>query len=331
MLRTQSTLLIAITTVLIAALAPLVMPINIATEILIFGIFAMSTNLLIGVSGLYSFGQAAFFGVGGYVAGYCFVHTNLPLSLGLLLAMLGSAVVAGLVGAFSIRRTGIYFMMLTFAFNQMIYYLAYSWRSVTGGEDGLGGIRRPALEIPFLGSIDLGNHLNFYVLSATLFVASSILLFRLARSPLGLVLEAAKQNPRRTASLGFSVYRAQWIAFVVAGALAGLAGALFSLLYRIMPIDAISWTSSGNVVFMVVIGGMSSILGPVLGAAIFIWLQGFFSLIWARWPLLFGVFIILVVLFLRGGVAELFERVRHALGRRRTPKSEPVAQGGKHE
>jgi len=328
MLRTQSTVLIAASTVIIAALAPLVMPINIATEILIFGIFAMSTNLLIGVSGLYSFGQAAFFGVGGYVAGYCFVHTNLPLSAGLVLAMLGSALVAGLVGAFSIRRTGIYFMMLTFAFNQMIYYLAYSWRAVTGGEDGMGGIRRPALDMPLVGNIDLGNHLNFYMLAAALFVASSILLFRLARSPLGLVLDAAKQNPRRTASLGFSVYRAQWIAFVVAGAIAGLAGALFALLYRIMPIDAISWTSSGNVVFMVVIGGMSSVLGPVLGAAIFIWLQGFFSLIWARWPLLFGVFIILVVLFLRGGVAELFDRARQAFTRK-TPT--PAVQGGSHE
>ena len=326
--RTQSTLLIAIATLAIAVIAPLVMPINIATEILIFGIFAMSTNLLIGVSGLYSFGQAAFFGVGGYVAGYCFVHTSLPLSVGLLLAMLGAALVAGLVGAFSIRRTGIYFMMLTFAFNQMIYYLAYSWRAVTGGEDGLGGIRRPALDIPFVGSVDLGNHVNFYVVAAALFIASAILLFRLARSPLGLVLDASKQNPRRTASLGFSVYRAQWIAFVVAGAIAGLAGALFALLYRIMPIDAISWTSSGNVVFMVVIGGMSSVLGPVLGAAIFIWLQGFFSLVWARWPLLFGVFIILVVLFLRGGVAELFDRLRQ-LFTRKAPK--PVAQGASHE
>jgi len=326
--RTQSTLLIAIATLAIAVIAPLVMPINIATEILIFGIFAMSTNLLIGVSGLYSFGQAAFFGVGGYVAGYCFVHTSLPLSVGLLLAMLGAALVAGLVGAFSIRRTGIYFMMLTFAFNQMIYYLAYSWRAVTGGEDGLGGIRRPALDIPFVGSVDLGNHVNFYVVAAALFIASAILLFRLARSPLGLVLDASKQNPRRTASLGFSVYRAQWIAFVVAGAIAGLAGALFALLYRIMPIDAISWTSSGNVVFMVVIGGMSSVLGPVLGAAIFIWLQGFFSLVWARWPLLFGVFIILVVLFLRGGVAELFDRARQLFARK-APK--PVAQGASHE
>ena len=190
------------------------------------------------------------------------------------------------------------------------------------------GIRRPALDVPFVGNIDLGNHLNFYLVAAALFVASAILLFRLARSPLGLVLDAAKQNPRRTASLGFSVYRAQWIAFVVAGAIAGLAGALFALLYRIMPIDAISWTSSGNVVFMVVIGGMSSILGPVLGAAIFIWLQGFFSLIWARWPLLFGVFIILVVLFLRGGVAELFDRARQAFTRK-TPK--PAVQGGSHE
>jgi branched-chain amino acid transport system permease protein len=212
-------------------------------------------------------------------------------------------------------------MMLTFAFNQMIYYIAYSWRSVTGGEDGLGGIRRPSLSLPFFGAVDLGNPTYFYTLSAILFVGSFVLMYRMTKSPLGLVLEAAKLNPRRTASIGYSVYRAQWIAFVVAGAMAGLSGGLFALLYRIMPIDAISWASSGTVVFMVVIGGMSSMLGPVMGAAIFIWLQGFFSLVWARWPLLFGVFIILVVLFLRGGLIELFERAR-ALLRGKQPARE---------
>ena len=320
--QTSGPVLLAIAA-LAAIAAPFVMPVNIATEILIFGIFAMSANLLIGVAGLYSFGQAAFFGVGGYVAGYCFKNTELPLFAGLALATVGGAVVAGLVGSISIRRSGIYFMMLTFAFNQMIYYVAYSWRSVTGGEDGLGGIKRPALSVPLWGNIDLGVQTNFYTLSALMFLLSFVLLYRMTRSPLGLVLEAARQNPRRTASIGFSVYRTQLIAFVVAGAMAGLAGALFALLYRIMPIDAISWASSGTVVFMVVIGGMSSMLGPVMGAAIFIWLQGFFSLYWSRWPLLFGVFIILVVLFLRGGLVELFERVRGLFGKP-VPRSNEV-------
>ncbi|MGH8810618.1 MAG: branched-chain amino acid ABC transporter permease [Advenella sp.] len=310
MQRKPSVYLMSAIAISIAVIAPLCLPFNIATEILIFGIFALATYLLLSVAGLYSFGQAAFFGIGGYVAGYVYINTDLPLIAGLVLAAVGSALIAMVVGMMSIKRTGIYFMMLTFAFNQMIYYLAYSWHSVTGGEDGLGGIRRPDLTIPGLGTIDFSSHLNFYILTAVVFVAIFACLYQLIRSPLGLVLNAARQNPHRTASLGFSVYRAQLLAFVIAGAASGFAGALFAMLYRIMPIDAISWTSSGTAVFMVVIGGMSSIFGPVIGAAIFIWLQGFFSLIWARWPLLFGVFIILVVLFLKGGAIELFDRMR---------------------
>jgi branched-chain amino acid transport system permease protein len=312
--RPQMQLFAAAASILLVA--PLLLPINIATEILIFGIFAMATNLLIGTAGLFSFGQAAFFGIGGYIAGYCFANSEMSIWSGLILAVIGSAVVAVIIGSISIRRTGIYFMMVTFAFNQMIYYIAYSWSSVTGGEDGLGGIRRPQLEIPFVADVSLNDTTNFYIFTALLFALAFFLLLRITRSPLGLVLEAAKQNSRRTASLGYSVYSAQLLAFVASGALAGLAGALFALLYRIMPIDAISWASSGTVVFMVVIGGMSTMLGPVLGAAIFIWLQGLFSLYWERWPLLFGVFIIFVVLFLRGGVMELFSKLRRAFNKK---------------
>ncbi len=296
--------------VAVATLAPFIMPMNIATEILIFGIFAVSANLLVGVSGLYSFGQAAFFGIGGYVAGYCFANSDWPLWAGLLMAVCSGALVAGLVGIISIRRTGIYFMMLTFAFNQMIYYIAYSWSSVTGGEDGLTGIERPGISLPGLGTLDIGNERNFYVLTAILFLVVMVFMYRLTKSPLGLVLEAAKHNPRRTASIGYSVYRAQVYAFVISGALAGVAGGMYSMLYRIMPIDAISWHTSATVLFMVVIGGMGNVLGPVFGAAIFIWLQGLLSLTWARWPLLFGLFIIVVVLFFRGGIVELISRLK---------------------
>ncbi|OZI66953.1 branched-chain amino acid ABC transporter permease [Bordetella genomosp. 11] len=323
MKRIASTYAVSAIAIAVAIAAPFCMPINIATEILIYGIFALATYLLVSVAGLYSFGQAAFFGVGGYVAGYVFINTDLPLVAGIVLAAAGSAAVALVVGMMSIKRTGIYFMMLTFAFNQMIYYLAYSWHSVTGGEDGLGGIRRPDLDVPGLGRLDMSIHENFYIFAAVLFVAVFAALYQLMHSPLGLVLNAARQNARRTASLGYSVYRAQLLAFVAAGAASGVAGALFAMLYRIMPIDAISWTNSGTAVFMVIIGGMSSIFGPIIGAALFIWLQGFFSLIWARWPLLFGLFIILVVLFLKGGAIELFERVRGLFTARRQQRSTP--------
>jgi branched-chain amino acid transport system permease protein len=301
--------------VAVAAL-PLLLPINIGTEILIFGIFAMSTNLVIGVAGLYSFGQAAFVGVGGYTAGYLFSEGLVSLPLGLLIAAVSGGLAAGIVGGISIRRAGIYFMMLTFAFNQMVFYLVSTWRSVTGGEDGLAGIKRPPLDLPLVGQIGFDTHIHFYALTALLFLAAMAFLVQATRSPFGFILLSSRENARRTESLGYSVYRAQVLAFVISGAWAGVAGALFGMLYRVMPLDSVHWVSSGYVVFMVLIGGMSSMVGPVLGAAIFIWLQGLFSLFWARWPLLFGLFAIFVVLYLQGGVVELACRISAFFRRR---------------
>jgi branched-chain amino acid transport system permease protein len=291
--------------VLIAIVSPLVMPINIANEIIVFAVFAMATNLVVGVSGLFSFGQAAFFGMGAYTAGYC-LQSGLSLLPSIALAVLGGAVLAGVVGAISIRRASFYFMMLTFAFGQMAYYVALTWSGVTGGEDGMAGIKRPPLSLPFGEDLGLGTPWAFYIFSALLFVMSYYVLQRVQSSALGLVLESAKHNSRRTASRGFSVNRAQIIAFVISGGFAGLAGAMYTLLYRFVPIDTVHWTLSGNVVFMVIIGGTSSMLGPIFGAAIFVWLQGLFSLIWARWALLFGLFIILVVFTLPGGIVDIF-------------------------
>lgn len=297
------------------ALLPFAIPVNIATEIVIFGLFAMATNLLIGTAGLYSFGQAAFFGVGGYAAGYLAVHGLAPLPVVLVAAALAAGLLALVIGAVSIRRTGIYFMMLTFAFNQLVYYIAYSWHSVTGGEDGLAGIKRLPLDLPLVGPVSFDNHLSFYALAAVIFLAGMAALRRIVESPFGVVLAAARLNPRRTASLGYPVHQAQLAAFVLAGAIAGIAGALFGMLYRIMPIDSVHWVSSAYVVFMVLIGGTRSMLGPVIGAAIFIWLQGLFSLVWARWPLLLGLFVIVVMLFLPGGVLDLADRLRQAARR----------------
>lgn len=291
------------------AVLPLVIPVNIATEVLIFGIFAMATNLLVGTAGLYSFGQAAFFGAGGYVAGYFLAQGSVSLPLALLLAGAGGGMLAALIGALSIRRTGIYFMMLTFAFNQLVFYLIYSWQSVTGGEDGLAGIRRGTIELPVLGTLKFDDNRAFYALAAVLFLASMAILVRMTRSPFGLVLAAARHNARRTTSLGYSVHTLQLAAFVIAGVISGIAGALFGMLYRIMPIDAVHWTGSAYVVFMVLIGGQRSMLGPVLGAAIFIWLQGLFSLVWTRWPLLLGLFVIVVMIYLPGGLLDLFARM----------------------
>ncbi|WP_322469800.1 branched-chain amino acid ABC transporter permease [Hydrogenophaga sp. SNF1] len=301
----------------VLAIAPFTMPVNIANEIVVMAIFAMAANLIIGVAGLYSFGHATFFGIGAYMGGYFLAQYGTSTLTTLVIATVAGAASAALMGAIVIRRTGFYFMMLTFAFNQMAFYVVLTWSNVTGGEDGMGGISRTPLGLPGLGSISLDDRHVFYALCATVFIASFYVLNRVKRSALGLVLESAKENPRRTASIGYSVYQAQITAFAISGAFAGLAGALYALLYRFVPVDTISLAMSGNVVFMIVIGGLSSMVGPLIGAAVFVWLQGLFSLVWARWALLFGLFIVLVVFTMPKGLVGAFEQLRTAWAQRK--------------
>ena len=306
-------------------LAPTVLPPVMATEILIYAIVAVAANLLIGYAGLFTFGQAAFFAVGGYSAGYLLAHHQVSLPAALLTGIVAGGVSAAIIGAICIRRVGIYFIMLTFAFNQMIYYIAYSWHSVTGGEDGMAGIVRPPVELGALGRISLDRPLAFYALVAVVFLVCFAAMVRVVDSPLGKIVIAARENSRRVASIGYNVQRAQVLMFTISGVFTGVAGALYGMLYWIMPIDAVHWMNSGYIVFMVLIGGTSSLFGPVIGTAIFIALQDIFSTFWARWPLLFGVVVVAVVLFLQGGVIELVERASALLARRRLGREEARA------
>jgi branched-chain amino acid transport system permease protein len=295
--------------------APFVLSISTATELLIFGLAAAACYLVIGVGGLFSFGQAALFGIGGYGGGWIMAHSSLPMVVPLVAGALGAAVFAAIMATLCVRRSSIYFIMLTFAFNQLVYYAIYSWRDVTGGQDGLSDIARPHALVPGL-AFDLDRPVNFYALVAVVVFLSVLALLRVVDSPLGRVLSAARQNPRRVASIGYDVHRAQTLAFTLSGFFLGMAGVLYSMLYWIMPIDAVAWVNSGNLVFMVLIGGLGSLYGSLIGAAIFILLQDSLSLVWDRWPLLFGLVVIGVVLFLRGGVWELGARLKHVATRR---------------
>lgn len=306
----------------VAVLLPVALPLGMATEILIYGIVAVAANLLIGYGGLYSFGQASFFGVGGYLAGNLLIHFHLSVLVPLLAATALSAVVAAAVGWVCVRRTGIYFIMLTFAFNQMFYYIAYQWQSVTGGEDGLIGISRPLLGFFGLG-LSLDRPLAFYLFVAALFFVCFWLMQRLVDSPFGRLIVAIRENPQRAASVGYNTHRAQVLLFALSGAFTGLAGNLYAMLYGLMPIDSIHWLSSGFIIFMVLIGGTGNLFGPVVGVIIFIALQDELSVIWARWPLLFGALIVVVVMFFQGGVLQMLARGRSwlALRRRATHES----------
>lgn len=297
-------------------LLPILVRPVVAAEIWIFAVAAMALNLIFGYTGMLSFGQATFFGVAAYTAGLMMIHWKAGLLTCLLAGIVVGALTAAVIGYFCIQRLGIYFIMLTFCFNQMFFFVAYKWTSVTGGDDGLPGIPRPPLALGPL-SIPLNTSLRYYVFVAVVFLVLFYAMRRIVESPLGLILQSIRENPSRAAAVGYDVKRFKWIAFTIAGAFTGLAGVLYSMMFGIVPLEVISWVTSGDIVFMVLIGGIGHLYGPLLGAAAFKWLSEAMSVLWERWPLILGVALVLVVLFLRGGLVEALARLRLALARRR--------------
>ncbi len=289
--------------VLSILLLPLVVRPAIATEIWIFAIFGLGLNLLLGYTGMLSFGQSTFFGSAAYVAGWLLKHYGMNVLAALGVGVGVGALSALLVGYLCVQRSGLYFIMLTFALNQLFYFIAYQWTSVTGGEDGMPGIPRPVL----LG-LNFQDPLMYYAFVVVLFLASLWLMKRIVESPLGKILQAIRENEVRAEAVGYNVPRFKLLAFVLAGAFSGLAGVLYAMLFGIVPLEAIGFVFSGNVVFATLIGGSGSLYGPIIGSFVFIWLSESVSTIWARWPLLLGVAFVIVVLFLRGGVVEAWTR-----------------------
>lgn len=290
---------LAFIAVLVVAL-PFVQRPVVAAEVLTLGIAAVATNLLLGYTGMLSFGQALFFGIGAYCAGIFTTKLGFSAFLAIPVAMVFSAVVAFLIGLVCVRRSGLYFIMITFAFNQMVYFIAYSWTTMTGGEDGLPGVRRPAL---------IDDQWSFYIFTVLVFIASLIVMKLFVNSPTGRILQAIRDNPDRAAATGHDVGRYKLIAFVMAGMFTGLGGAVFAFVFGIVPIDKVDWRFSGDIVFMTLIGGSGSFIGPVVGAAFYTWLQETVSQYWDRWPMILGIVFALVVLFFRTGIAGMAEAI----------------------
>lgn len=279
-------------------LLPVVQRPVVAAEILVLGIAAVAMNLLIGYTGMLSFGQAMFFGISAYITGILVTKAGVSAFVAIPIAVVATGAVAAAVGAFCVRRSGLYFICITFAFNQMFYFIAYSWTGMTGGEDGLPGITRPAL---------IAGQVPFYVFTAAVFVAALAVLKKIVDSPTGRILQAIRDNPGRAAATGHDVGRYKLVAFVISGTFIGLAGAVFALIYEIVPVDKIHWLFSGDLVFMTLIGGTGSFIGPVIGAAFYTFLQETVSLFWDRWPMVLGTVFALVVLFFRTGVIGIVE------------------------
>jgi len=284
-------------------LLPLAVRPAIASEIWIFALFGLGLNLILGYTGLLSFGQSTFFGSAAYVAGWLLKHYGINVFFALGIGAGVGAISAAVVGYLCVQRSGLYFIMLTFALNQMFYFIAYQWTTVTGGEDGMPGVPRPAVF-----GIDFKDPLTYYAFVSLLFLVSLWVMKRIVESPLGKILQAIRENEVRAQAVGYNVARFKLLAFVTGGAFSGVAGVLYAMLFGIVPLEAIGFVTSGNVVFATLIGGSGSLYGPVIGSFVFIWLSESVSTLWARWPLLLGVAFVIVVLFLRGGVVEAWTR-----------------------
>lgn len=262
-------------------------------EILVFSIFAMSLDLLIGYTGLLSFGHAAFFGISAYTVVILGVHLGISGWIGLFAGIVVSALLAAIIGFFSIRVTGIPFLMLTMAFAQLLMSVAITWRTVTGGTDGLSGFRRPSL---FGWSLD-ERTVQFYVVAAG-FLFVLWFLRRLIASPLGSIFIGIRENEQRMRAAGYPVDRFKLIAFTLAGALAGIGGALYALQNAFVSSDILHWSLSGDAIIMVILGGVGTVIGPAFGAAIFLMLKHVVSSHTEYWMLAVGAIFILCVMFL---------------------------------
>jgi len=270
-------------------------------KVLCFALFACAFNLLLGFTGLLSFGHAAFFGTSAYITAYFCKQLGLSPEAGIVLGVLGSGALGWLMGTLAIRRQGIYFAMVTLALSQMVYFLAVQL-PFTGGEDGIQGVPRGTL----FGLIDLSIDTNMYYFVLAVFLLGFALIMRIVHSPFGQVLKAIRENEPRAISLGYNVDRFKLISFVISAALSGLAGSMKSLVFQLATLTDVHWHMSGEVVLMTLLGGMGTILGPVVGAGIVVGLQNYLANIGSWSTIATGfIFVVCVLAFRRGVVGEI--------------------------
>ena len=278
------------------------------TRVLVLGLAAMSVNFLLGFTGVLSFGHAAYFGLGAYGAGFAlkFLAPSTPLSL--LAGTLLGGIAGGVLGALIARRRGVYFAMVTIAFGQVFYYIAFQWSSVTGGDDGLRGFSRQPLDLG-LATIDILSNANAFYYFVLLCVALAVgLMGFILRSPFGRTLIAIRENERRARFLGIPVDRHIWIAFTLSCFFMGFAGALYALVNNFADPRGLHFSQSGDFVMMAVMGGMRRFWGPLLGAAVFVVLQDYLSSITVNWMSFVGMLFIAIVLFFPRGLLGFIRR-----------------------
>jgi branched-chain amino acid transport system permease protein len=279
---------------------------SLGTEVVIWSLFALGFNILLGYTGLPSFGHGAFFGMGAYAAGIFFLRVSKGVWSPLILSILIGGLFAALVGLLVAKKRGIYFALITVAISQVFYFIAFRWDELTGGETGLSGIDRMNIGIPNLLSLPLSKPINYYYFVLIIFILCTLLIWKIVHSPFGKVLQAIRENEVRAKYLGYNTTVYKWGAFTISGVFSGLAGGLYALLINSAFASVLDWTQSGNVVMMTLLGGGTvNFFGPILGAAIFIVSRDFLSAYWESWMLIYGLIFVFVIVFIPSGILGL--------------------------
>lgn len=278
---------------------------SLAGFIVMFGLFAIAYNFCLGQTGILTFGHAAFFGLGAYGYGLFVVHTGVG-PWGAWIGVLAGVVIAAIgglaIGALSVRLTGTYLALLTLAIAQALWFVAFQARSWTGGDDGLLGIQRPAVEIPGVYQVNLADSTMFFLFALVILVLSMIVLNHIRKSHFGRVLIAIRENENRAKYLGYNTYQYKLGSFVVSAGFSGLAGVLYPILLSIVSLQTLHWLLSGEVNFWVILGGMNTFAGPILGTGVYLTLRDVATQLTESWKIPVGLLIILIVLFAPEGI-----------------------------
>lgn len=277
-------------------------------HILILSVFALGFNLLLGYTGLLSFGQAGFFAIGSYACAKILLATP-SLLLGTIVGTLAGGLSALILGYLCIRHTRIYFSMLTLSFGMMIYSLAWKWRDVTGGDDGLVGIPRAPLEIPWMFRIEMDSMGNYYYFVLILSIIAIFLIYRIVNSPFGLILKGIRDSENRVAYTGLSIRTYRLLSFTIAGLYAGLAGSFLPPLENTVTPPIAHWTHSAEPVLVTLLGGIHTFSGPIVGSILFYIIKDIIVRLTQYWLIFFGAIVIMLVLVFRGGVVIFFSEI----------------------
>lgn len=307
---------------LMALAVVLIMPMvlesgSLASEVLIYALAVLGCNLLLGFTGLLSFGQGIFFGMGSYTLGILMVRLGWPLALTLPATVLAGVISAVLVGSLAIRQRNVYFALLTLAMAQMFYFLAYTMTDLTGGDNGLLDVPRPPLSILGLELLSLESPWQFYTFVALCFLVVFWLLQRVTTSVFGRTLLAIRDNEARAAAVGYNVYGLKLAVFAISGGVTALAGGLLAMMAGIAPLSSIEYHSSETILVMTIIGGTSNLFAALLGAGFYVLAADWLSFIWPRWLLLLGLMLMVISLYMQRGLWGVGERLWQLMRGRR--------------